>query len=91
MHKEIVRLNKRLLQTVPKLQRHDNHVTITLLNVRSIATTLPDIAGDNGLKYASILCFCETWLTPSQPSSVVQDNQIAIRCDRVSGDKKGVL
>ena len=86
---EMVRLNTKLLQTVPDLEYHDNHVTIALLNIRSISSKLPDLATDNGLKYASILCFCETWLTASQPSPAVQDNQIAIRCDRASGDNKG--
>ena len=57
--------------------------------MRSITAKLPDIVNDDGLKYASILCLCETWLTPSEPSPVVQDNQIAIRCDRASGDNKG--
>ena len=57
--------------------------------MRSIATKLPDIVKDDGLKCTSILCFCETWLTPSEPSPIVQDNQIAIRCDRASGDNKG--
>ena len=31
VHNEMVRLNANLLQTVPKLQCHDNHVTIALL------------------------------------------------------------
>ena len=74
---------------MPQLQCRllsNSHVTIALLNVRSIAAKLPDIAGDNSLKCASILCFCETWLTASQPSPVIQ---IAIRCNRTSGDNKG--
>ena len=77
---------------MPKLQCYDHHVTIVLLNVRSIVAKLPDIACDGSLKYASVLCLCETWLTPSadsQPAPVVQSNQIAIRCDRASGDNKG--
>ena len=86
---EMVRLQTKLLPTAPKVQYHDNHVTIALLNVRSIIAKLPDIARDNGLQCANILCFCETWLTASQPSPIVQDNQIAIRCDRASGDNKG--
>ena len=86
VHNEMVRLNTKLLQIIPKLQCQDNHVTIALLTVRSIAAKLPDIASDDGLKYASIMCFCETWLTSSEPSPVVQ---IAIRCDRASGDNKG--
>ena len=82
-------MNANLLQTVPKLQCHDNHVTIALLNVRSITAILPDIACDDGLRCASIIYFCETCLTPSQPSPIVQNGQIAIRCDRMSGDNKG--
>ncbi len=89
VHNEMVRLSAKLLQSIPKLQCHDNHITIALLNIRSIAAKLPDIASDSNLKHASVVCFCETWLTPSQPSPVVQDNQIAIRCDRASGDNKG--
>ena len=89
VHKEMVRLNANLLQTVPTLQCHDNHVTIALLNVRSIAAKLPDIANDDSLKCGTIICFCETWLTPSDPSPILQNGQIAIRCDRASGDNKG--
>ena len=85
----MLRLNTKLLQSIPKVHHHENHATISLLNVRSIDAKLPDIIKDNGLKYANVLCFCETWLTPSQPSPVVQDDQIVIRCDRASGDNKG--
>ena len=49
VEKEMVRLNTKLLQTVPGLKHHDNHVTIALLNVRSIVAKLPDIAEDNSL------------------------------------------
>ena len=48
---EMVRLNTKSLQTIPELQCHDNHVTIALLNVRSVVPKLPDIAKDNSLKY----------------------------------------
>ena len=89
VEREMIRLKTILLQTVPELKQHDNHVTIALLNVRSIVAKLPDIAEDNSLRSASILCFCETWLTASQPSPVLQGNSIAIRCDRASGDNKG--
>ena len=65
VHSEMIRLNTNLLQTMPKLQCHDNHVILALLNVRSIVAKLPDIACDGNLKYASVLCFCKTWLTPS--------------------------
>ena len=58
----MIRLNTKLLPpvpAVPKLQCHDNHVIIALLNARSIVAKLPDIACDGNLKYvyASILCF----------------------------------
>ena len=66
-----------------------SHLTIALLNVRSILAKLPDIRADNSLRSASILCFCETWLNASQPSPVLLDNQIDIRCDRVSCENKG--
>ena len=66
MHREMIRLNTKLLPPVPKLQCHDNHVIIALLNARSIVVKLPDIVCDGNLKYVytSILCFCESWLTP---------------------------
>ena len=38
---------------------------------------------------ASILCFCESWLNPSQPSPALLDNQTDIRCDRLTCDNKG--
>ena len=65
------------------------HVTIALLNVRSILAKLPDITADHSLRSASILCFCETWLNASQPSPVLLDDQIDIRCDRVTCETKG--
>ena len=86
--REVVHIVTNDSSIMPKLQFHDNHNTIALLNVRSITAKLPDIACDGNLNNASILCFCETWLIP-QPSPVVQSNQIAIRCDRASGDNKG--
>ena len=65
------------------------HVTIALLNVRSILAKLPDITADHNLRCASILCFCETWLNASQPSPVLLHDQIDIRCDRVTCENKG--
>ena len=49
----MLRLSTSPLQAMPPLQCHSlaNHVTIALLNVRSI----PDIAEDSSLKCASIL------------------------------------
>ena len=87
---EMVRLNSNLLQPVPEVScDSSSHLTIALLNVRSILAKLPDIRADNSLRSASILCFCETWLNVSQPSPVLLDNQIDIRCDRVSCENKG--
>ena len=89
---EITRLNTKLLPTMPQLQCQSlssSHVTIALLNVRSIVPKLPDIAADSYLKCASILCFCETWLTKSQPSPPISHDPHCIRCDRASGDNKG--
>ena len=90
VHSEMTRLNTKLLQTPPKLKFLDNHLTIALLNVRSITAKMPDITKDGDIKSASILCFCETWLTPSDPSPVIlDDHNVSIRCDRASGDNKG--
>ena len=61
-----------------------NYVTLSLINI--INAQLPDILQDDCLKHASIR---ETWLTSSQPTPFVQMNQVAIRCDRATGDNKG--
>ena len=87
---EMVRLNTNLLQPVPEVAcDSSSHITIALLNVRSILAKLPDIGADSSLRSASILCFCETWLNASQPSPVLLDNQIDIRCDRITCESKG--
>ena len=88
----MVRLNTRLLQSDPQLyfdSLANTHITIALLNVRSIFAKLPDIAKDNSLRSATIRCFCETWLDASQPSPLVHHDQIGIRCDRISCQNKG--
>ena len=89
---EMLRLNSKLLQPMYELQclsLPDTYVTIALLYVRCIVAKLSDLEQDSVLKCASILCFCETWLSPSQPSLVVQGNQVALRCDRALGNHKG--
>ena len=86
---EMVRLNSNLLPPGPKASCDPCHVTIALLNVRSIVAKLPDIRTDDNFKSANILCFCETWLNASQPSPVLLDDQIDIRCDRVTCENKG--
>ena len=85
----MVRLNTNLLHQLPDMSCDTSDVTIALLNVRSILAKLPDIRADNNLMCASILCFCETWLNASQPSPALLDDQIDIRCDRVTCEKKG--
>ena len=90
---EMVRLNSKRVQPMPKLQCHslsNNYVTIALLNVRSIIAKLPDIETDNNLKCANIQCFCETWLSASQPTpEVLNHNRTALRCDRATHNNKG--
>ena len=89
---EMSRLNCNLLPALSKLQcvsLYSSHITVSLLNVRSISAKLVDINNDDMLKYASVLCFCETWLSPSQPSPVLHDNHVVFRSDRVSNDNKG--
>ena len=86
---EMIRLNTRLLRTVPQFCCPNNCIAIALLNVRSINAKLLDIDKDNSLKCANVLCFCETWFTLTQRSPLVLENQIDIRCDRATGDNKG--
>ena len=88
----MLRLNNKLLNNLPNLQCQslsDSHVTIALLNVRSILAKVSDIKIDNNLKFANILCFCETWLSPSQTSPHLRDDHIVLRCDRSSNNNKG--
>ena len=89
---EMARLNEKLLPPIPQLQclsLPDNYVTICLLNVRSLVAKLADIEQDMCLKAANVVCFCETWLTASQASPSILSDQVAIRCDRQTGNNKG--
>ena len=65
------------------------HITLAVLNVRSIVGKLPDIEGDSELSNANVLCFCETWLSPAQPSPVINTDHVVLRCDRMIGNHKG--
>ena len=60
-----------------------------LLSFLCPPTKLADIEQDMCRKAANILCFCETWLTASQASPNIPNNQVASRCDRQTGDNKG--
>ena len=52
---------------------------------------MPDILCDDNLKCKSLLCFCETWLSPSHVSSQLSNGHAIMRCDRQSDNKGGVL
>ena len=86
---EMVRLNSKTLPPLPDLLHEPSHVTIALLNVRSIVAKLPDVRADINLTCANILCFCETWLNASQPTPLLLDDQIDIRCDRITNENRG--
>ena len=88
---EMCRLRSKLVQPVQPLQCFPctTHITIALLNVRSIVAKLADIKADLELLSADVLGFCETWLSPAQPSPVVKTDHMTLRCDRVHNDHKG--
>ena len=87
---EMLRLKSNLLKPISTVTCDPScHISIALLNVRSILAKLPDIRADHSLMSANILCFCETWLNVAQPYPVLLDNQIDIRCDRLTCKKKG--
>ena len=89
---EMERLNNNLLSPLPELKfisLKNSHITISLLNVRSINAKIPDILCDSNMRAANVLCFCETWLSPSQLSPKICDGHIVVRCDRQSDNNKG--
>ena len=89
---EMTRLNTKLVKFIPDLKflsLASNYITLSLLNVRSIVAKLDDIEHDSYMNAVDILCFCETWLSPSQPSPHIKDDHVVLRCDRVSGNSKG--
>ena len=87
------RLRTKLLQSVQPLQCFPctSHVTIALLNVRSIGAKLADIKADIELLSADVLCFCETWLSPVQSSPVIKADHVTLRCDRQNDHKGGAM
>ena len=92
VHEEMTRLKDNLLNASTGLKCSDlvnNALTISFLNVRSIIGKLPDIEADISLTNASILGFCETWLSPSQDSPQVRDSHIVLRCDRTIDNNLG--
>ena len=86
----MLRLNSNPLHPLRYVLNDPYHHIIALLNTRSIVAKLPDIHADKKkLRSASILCFCETWLNPSELTHVLLDDQIDIRCDRVTCENEG--
>ena len=89
---KLTRLRNKLLPSVPQLQflsLPETYITVCLLNVRSLIAKLADIEQDMYLKAANVICFCETWLTASQASPSILNDQVAVRCDRQNGSNKG--
>ena len=81
---EMQRLSQNILIPIPvyySLQSLSHHITITLLNVRSISPKLPDIHHDQLLKSAAILCFTEAWLSQQRASPTLVDNHTVLRCE----------
>ena len=92
VEKEMARLSTQLVETVPcpnfrKLI--DKTFTIALLNVRSISAKLPDIVIDTNIQKADIICFCETWLLPSEESPCIKHDHVVLRCDRTTTGIRG--
>ena len=91
----MVRLNDNLLNAPvsPGIRNFfDNSVTFSLLNTRSILGKLPDLETDCNITNASIMCFCETWLTPTQASPQLREGQTVLRCDRtIENNHGGIL
>ena len=85
----MAKLSDNLLQPLPVVSHDPSCVTVAVLNVRSIVAKLPDIRADNNLRSASVLCFCETWLNAAEPSPVLIEDQVDIRCDRTTCENKG--
>ena len=86
------RLNGKLIEFLPNLRclsLPNDYTTISLLHIRSIVAKLPDIEYDSNVNATDILCYTETWLSPSQPSPCIKEGHIVLRCDRVSGNSKG--
>lgn len=89
---EMQRLNDNLLMPIPVCilpPLSNDHVSVALLNVRSIMPKLPDIQQDVSLKSATILCFTETWLTQQQTTPTLVEGHTVLRCDRLSSENKG--
>jgi hypothetical protein len=91
----MTRLSEKLVKPIPMPMDNINHdnirATICLLNVRSINSKLEDIKNDKFLRSIDILCICETWLTSSNTTPNIFDNNNVIRHDRSSGSRGGGL
>lgn len=70
---EMARFRENLLQTIPPMRcfPFSNHITLAVLNVGSIVGKSQDKERDSELNNANVPCFCDTWLSPAQPSPVI--------------------
>ena len=89
---EMERLANRIVQCMLKpsfIQLSTQHMTICLLNVRSVINKLEDINHDTILQSVDMLCLSETWLSPLTQTPSVIDGYNVIRCDRTSASRGG--
>lgn len=91
---EMRRLSEKLLPTLPLYiypSQDNNHISIVLLNVRSLVSKIPDIHYDESLISSNIVCFTETWLDHAQASPSLFESHTTLRCDRTSCKNGGVM
>ena len=84
-----MRLNSNLLQHELEVLCDPSYLKIALLNFRYILAKLPDITTDKSLRSADFLCFCETWLNASQPTTLLLNNKADIRRDTITNENRG--
>ena len=80
----MVRLSSHLLKSVPhpNFRNFLNETTVTIAK-------LSDILIDTNIQAADIICFCETWLLPSEASPCIKQDHVILRCDRATHGVRG--
>ena len=48
-----------------------------------------DTVIDTNIQKADIICFCETWLLPSEESPCIKHDHVVLRCDRTTTGIRG--
>ena len=90
---EMCRLQNCLIAPAPTLvfrDLMDTHVTIMLLNVRCFLSKVSDLLSEVNVQNADVLCFCESWLSPSITSiPPIRTDHVTSRCDRIVPNNKG--